>query len=129
MHFLEYYEEIVWFSLVKVISSFSVAEEGLALIDQLTEFCLCWRRAAVYIRRKPCYQLCVILTYSNFPSHLINSAFFYIALFITVKRWLQRRYACVPAKEEVVLCSRKEDKVMRAPPGHNPPLPLNPGND
>lgn len=77
-------------SLVKqVISSFSVEEEGLAIIDQLAECCLCWLLAAVYIWGKPCY----LHTASpsphtpTSPYHLIKSALFIFPLFIAVKMW------------------------------------------
>lgn len=36
--------------------------------------------------------------------------------------------ARIPAKGGVALCSRKEGKVTRAPPGRNPPWPPNPGD-
>lgn len=34
-----------------------------------------------------------------------------------------------PAKGAGAPCSQREDKVTRAPPARNPPLPPNPGNN
>lgn len=51
---------------------------GLAVIDQMAKFCLCWLLSAVYIRGKPCY-LCIAsssLCTLTLPYHLIKSALF-----------------------------------------------------
>lgn len=46
----------VLFFVKQVVSGSSAEEEGLAIINQLARFCLCWLLTIVYIWGEPCYQ-------------------------------------------------------------------------